>query len=56
MAVLQVEVLDAGAGCLEDPQVVQREQGDQAMPGRRSEAGDQQRAEFVAVQGDGADS
>jgi len=32
----------------------QREQGDQAMPGRRAEPGDQQRAEFVAVQGDGA--
>jgi hypothetical protein len=48
------QVLDVGAGGFGDPQPVQREQGDQRVLERRAEpGGDQQGAEFVAVQGDG---
>jgi len=36
---LQPEVLDAGAGRLADPQPVQRQQGEQGMPGGRPEPG-----------------
>jgi hypothetical protein len=51
---LEAEVVDVRAGGLGNPQPVQREQGDQRMLGRRPESGgDQQRAEFGAVQGDG---
>ena len=51
---LQAQVLDVGAGGLGDPQPVQREQGDQRMLGLWAEpGGDQERAEFVAVQRDG---
>src|SRR5260370_14476379 len=47
-------MLDVGAGGLRDPQPVQREQGDQCMLGRWAEPGGyQERAELVAVQGDG---
>jgi hypothetical protein len=35
---LQAQVLDVRAGRLRDPQPVQREQRDQRMPGRRTEA------------------
>jgi hypothetical protein len=50
----QAQVLDVGTGCFGDPQPVQCEQGDQRMLGRRAEpGGDQQGAEFVAVQGHG---
>jgi len=48
---LQAEVLDVGASGLRDPQPVQREHGDQRVPGRRAEpGGDEQGAELVAVQ------
>jgi hypothetical protein len=51
---LQAQVLDAGAGGFGHAQPVQREQRDQRMLERRPEpGGDQQSAEFVAVQGDG---
>jgi len=51
---LQAQVLDVGAGCFGDAQPVQREQRDQRMLERWAESGgDQQRAELVAVQGDG---
>ncbi len=47
-------MLDVGAGGFRHPQPVQGEQGDQRVLGRRSEpGGDQQGAEFVAVQRDG---
>jgi hypothetical protein len=47
-------VLDAGAGGLEDPQAVEREQADQRMLGRQAEPrGHQQGAELVTVQRDG---
>jgi hypothetical protein len=50
----QAQLLDVGAGGLRDPQPVQCKQGDQRMlEGRPEPGGDQQRAEFVAVQGDG---
>jgi hypothetical protein len=45
------ERLDVRAGRLGHPQPVQREQGHQGLLGRRAEpGGDQQPAEFVAVQ------
>jgi hypothetical protein len=51
---LKAEVVSVRAGGLGNPQPVQREQGDQRMLGRRPESGgDQQRAELIAVQGDG---
>ena len=54
MPALQAQVLDIGAGGLGDSQPVQREQGDRRMPGRWAElGGDQECAEFVAVQRDG---
>ena len=54
MPALQAQVLDVGAGCLGDPQPVKREQRDQRMLGLWAEpGGDQERAEFVAVQRDG---
>jgi hypothetical protein len=57
VAVFQAEVLDAGAGGLADPQPVQGEQGDQRVLEWPAEPdGGQQRAELVAVQGDGVQS
>jgi hypothetical protein len=54
MAAFQAELLDIGAGGLRHPQPVQCEQGDQRVLERRAgPGGDQQRAELVAVQGDG---
>ena len=51
---LQAQVLDVGAGRFGDAQAVQREQRDQRMLERWAEpGGDQERAELVAVQGDG---
>ena len=53
MPALQAQVPDVGAGGLGDPQPVQREQGDQRMLGLWAEpGGDQQRAEFAAIQPD----
>jgi hypothetical protein len=50
---IEAEVVDVRAGGLGDPQPVQGEQRDQRMLSRRAEPrGDQQRAEFVAVQRD----
>jgi hypothetical protein len=52
---LQAQVLDVGAGSLRDPQPVQGQQRDQGMLVCSAEpGGDQQRAELVAVQRDGA--
>jgi hypothetical protein len=54
VAALEAEVLDVGAGGFGDPQPVQGQQGDQGMLACSPEpGGDQQGAEFVAVQGDG---
>jgi len=48
------ECLDVGAGGLGDLQPVQREQRDQGVLGRGAEpSGNQQRADFVAVQAGG---
>jgi hypothetical protein len=48
---LDAQGLDAGAGGFGDAQPVERQQGDQRMPGGYAEpSGDQQRAELVAVQ------
>jgi hypothetical protein len=50
---LQAEGLDVGAGGLGDPQAIEGEQADQGvLPGWSKPGGDQQRAEFVAVQPD----
>jgi hypothetical protein len=50
----QAQVLDVRSGGLRDAQPVEREQGDQRVLGGRAEpGGDQERAEFVAVQGGG---
>jgi hypothetical protein len=47
----------SGAGGFEDPQTVQRQQRDQRVLGRVAQAGgDQQRAEFVAVEATAWDS
>jgi len=48
---LGTQRLDVGAGCLGDPQAVQREQRDQRMLGHAAEPGrDEQGADLVAVQ------
>ena len=53
VAALDAERFDAGAGGLGDPQPVQREQRDQRVLRRWAKpGGDQERAEFVAVQSD----
>ena len=54
MPALKAQVLDIGAGSLGHAQAVEREQGDQRMPGRRAEpSSHQQGAELVTVQRDG---
>ena len=54
VATFYSQELDAGAGSLRNRQPVQGEQGDQRVLGWRPEpGGDQERAEFVAVQPDG---
>jgi len=50
----EAQVLDVCPGGLRDTQAVEGEQGDQRVLGGRPEpGGDQERAEFVAVQGGG---
>jgi len=54
VAALEAQVLDVGAGRLGHPQSVECQQGDEGVLGGRPEAGgDQEGAEFVAVQGGG---
>jgi hypothetical protein len=54
VAAIETEVLDVGAGGFGDPQPVQCEQGDDRVLAGCAEPGrDQERAELVAVQGDG---
>jgi hypothetical protein len=57
VAPLDAQGLDVGAGGLGDAQPVEGKQGDERVLGRLSKAsGDQQRAEFIAVQPVACDS
>jgi hypothetical protein len=57
VSALDTEGLDVRASGLGDPQPVQRQQRDQrVLGGLAKSGGDQQRAEFVAVQPGGMDS
>ncbi len=54
MPAFQTQMLDVGAGGLRYAKTVEGEQGDQSVLGRLAEPrGDQEGADFVAVQGGG---